>query len=190
MWKCDFEVFFMWCLSGINNLIYAHFLVLSGKVKLSIISRNKDHTVFEWLFMLKHMNHITYIYPSNIPSQFFCLCSKLFCYIRDFQWKPKGTKHSAVSTIFNFMLQLDASLVPLFTEDLPTFCSQSIRFQWNSPTIPNMIFVALIDPHFCWLIQQLAPICPWIPITIRGKKRYFPWPKTPDRSANGGGEQP
>ena len=117
------------------------------------------------------------------------MCFKLFFLVRYSQCNQKVTKRFAVSTTFEYIVQLGSSLVPFFREDPLTYWIQSIMFQWNIPNIPKMSFVDLIFPHWCLLLQHNRPQVPInTNIKKRQEERFFTWPKTPDQSETGGGD--
>ena len=76
---------------------------------------------------------ISHIHPSIILSILLYLCYTCSCYVRDPRCNPKGANHSAVSTTFSFIIQLDSDLVPFFVDNPPTSWSQSITFNATSP---------------------------------------------------------
>ena len=79
------------------------------------ISRKKDRTIVKWLFMTKNMNYITYtaiVYSSKTLLSVFNI---IFC-VKDSQCNLKTTMHSSVSNTFDFIVQLDPALFPLFAD--------------------------------------------------------------------------
>ena len=68
--------------------------------------------------MLKIMNSITYtaiFYSSTNPLYVYYF----IFFVKDSQYNLEGTMNFYVSTTFNFILELDSALVPIFVENLP-----------------------------------------------------------------------
>ena len=72
--------------------------------------------------------------------------------------------------LHNIYPKIDSTLV-LFFHITPR-CFGSKVLQCIRPIKPKMIFVSLIDPHYCWMTKQLSPNFPYKPIKMRGEKKY------------------